>query len=189
MLTEDSKILPLSNKNGDFLIHTAINNGDLAMVSFLMNQEQNWFQSFNKKQETPILIALKQRNLDMAFLLWSQFSKVSLPVFESYRVLNSMKRRTFKGVLLYVRRIPEAALLLEKIVEDDMEILPLKDEDFQIIARHLNVLKKQRNSEAVRLVSTLKKCMIRGMEENFISLDEAMNVHHKKMLPRGFLKD
>ena len=165
LLQNGQDLLPFKNKNGDFLIHLAIQNNDLNMVDLITKREVFWFQCFNSKGENPILIALKTRNLDMATLLWNKLMKVSLPTFETYQVLNSIKRRTFKSILLYIRKVPDAVLLLDKILKGN-EFLPFKKEDINIIMRQCSMEKKQPTERCDQIINTLKKCVERFVDEN-----------------------
>lgn len=180
-------ILPLKNKSGDFLVHTAIEQNNLEMLNLIIKNEPNWFQSFNAKGETPVLIALKKRNVDMAYFLWKNLSQVQLPVFESYHILRNIQRKVFRGVLLYVRRIPEAAQLLEKML-DDGNFLPIKSEDAFLIARHFANLKNKRSKSALFVQSVLSKCLDRAVEENGFGIIEAMPIDVKKHIPMRVLK-
>ncbi len=185
-LKTGAKILPLRNRSGDFLIHQAIDQNDLELVGLVVKNESNWFQSFDAKGQSPILKALKQKNVDMAYFLWKNLFQIQLPVFESYHVLRNMQRKTFRGILLYVRKIPQAALLLKKILKETT-YLPIKPEDADLILRHLTALKNKKESFDAQ--ETLKACLRLVMEEYGDAVVKKLTSSQKNKLKLRLVKE
>jgi hypothetical protein len=182
MVKAGNEILSFKNSDGDFLIHLAVQKGDVKMVDFLTNQNPFWFQAFNKKKENPVLLALRNRNLPIAKLLWERLSTLTLPPFESHRILRNIRRDTFKNVLFFIRKTPLAAQLMDFMLEARW-YLPIHRDDFSIIARQFNKIKNRRSKEALLTLCVLEKCFKRGMEETGLMFKEAIPVHHRKLIP------
>lgn len=187
MIAQGEDILSFKNKEGNFLIHLAIQNDDKEMVDLLTKQNPFWFQAYNKKKENPVLLALRKRNLPIAKLLWDKLSTVTLPPFESYRILRNIRRDTFKNVLYYIQKTPLAAKLMNFML-GHRGYLPIQKEDFSIIARQLNKIKKKRSHQSRFTLTVLEKCFKRGMEETGLSFIEALPVHQQSLIPLRIIK-
>ncbi len=188
LVCKGCEILSFKNKKGDFLIHIAIQNDDYEMVDFLIRQNPFWFQAYNKKHENPILLALRKRNLPIAKLLWDKLSTLTLPPFESYRILKNIRRDTFKNVLYYIQKTPLAAKLMNFML-DHSGFLPIQKDDFSIIARHMNKIKKKRRPVAQLTLSVLEKCLERGLDETGITFQEAIPIHQRQFIPIRIIKN
>lgn len=182
LIRKGDEILSFKNKDGDFLIHIAIQNDDKEMVDLLTRQNPFWFQAYNKKKENPVLLALRKRNLPIAKLLWDKLSTVTLPPFESHRILRNIRRDTFKNVLYYIQKTPLAAKLMDFMLEHN-GFLPIQKDDFSIIARQFNKIKRKRNKVSRFTLEVLGKCFERGMEETGLSFKEAIPRHHRSFIP------
>lgn len=188
LVRKGCEILSFKNKNGDFLIHIAIQNDDYEMVDFLTRQNPFWFQAYNKKKENPVLLALRKRNLQIAKLLWDKLSTVTLPPFESHRILKSIRRDTFKNVLYYIQKTPLAAKLMDFML-DHQGFLPIQKDDFSIIARHMNKVKKKRRHFARLTLNVLEKCFKRGLDETGMTLQESIPIQQQRFIPIRIIKN
>ena len=186
LLKNGQQVLPFKNKNGDFLIHLAIQNNDAPMVDLITKNEVFWFQSFNAKKENPILIALKMRNLEIATLLWDRLMTVQLPTFESYQLVNSIKRRTFKSILLFIRKVPEAVNLMDNILKSS-HFLPFKKEDMNLILRQYAMAKKQKTPDSLKVMDSLKRCIEKCVDENGSDILDPISKVQKRILPKAFI--
>jgi len=186
LLKNGQQVLPFKNKQGDFLIHLAIQNNNTKMVDLITKNEVFWFQSFNAKKENPILIALKMRNLEIATLLWDRLMSTRLPTFESYQVLNSIKRRTFKSILLFIRKVPEAVDLMNNILKNN-NFLPFKQEDMKLILRQYEMAKKQKTADSKKIMKTLKQCIARCVDENGTEMLNPITKQCKRLFPKTFV--
>ncbi|MBQ8250746.1 MAG: hypothetical protein IJY92_02390 [Alphaproteobacteria bacterium] len=186
LLKNGQQVLPFKNKQGDFLIHLAIQNNNTKMVDLITKNEVFWFQSFNAKKENPILIALKMRNLEIATLLWDRLMSTRLPTFESYQVLNSIKRRTFKSILLFIRKVPEAVDLMNNILKNN-NFLPFKQEDMKLILRQYEMAKKQKTADSKKIMKTLKQCIARCVDENGTEMLNPITKQCKRLFPKTFI--
>ncbi len=187
LIKNGEKILSLKNKEGDFLIHIAIQNGDKNMVDLLIRQNPFWFQAYNKKGENPVLLALRKRNLAIGQLLWDKLSTVTLPPFESYKILRNIRRDTFKNVLYYINNTPLAAKLMDFMLNHS-GFLPIQKEDFSIIARQINKIKRKRNRVGRYTQHVLIRCFERGMDEMGISFHKTLPVQQKTYIPARIIK-
>ena len=188
LLKNGKQILPFKNKQGDFLIHLAIQNNDTKMVDLITQNEVFWFQSFNARKENPILIALKMRNLEIATLLWNRLMSVRLPTFESYQILNSIKRRTFKSILLFIRKVPEAVDLMGSILKNN-NFLPFTKEDMSLILRQYEMEKKHSTSDSKKVMETLKNCIVRCVDENGVDVIKPVSKQLKRLFSKTFVRD
>ncbi len=187
LINRGDEILSFKNKEGDFLIHIAIQNDDKEMVDLLTKQNPFWFQAYNKKKENPILLALRKRNLPIAKLLWDKLSTLTLPPFESHRILRNIRRDTFKNVLYYIQRTSLAAKLMDFML-NHRGFLPIQKEDFSIIARQFNKIKKKRNKVSRFTMEVLGKCFARGMDETGLSFQEALTHQQRSFIPIRIVK-
>ena len=61
--------------------------------------------------------------------------------------------------------------------------LPIQKDDFSIIARQFNKIKRKRNKVSRFTLEVLGKCFERGMEETGLSFKEAIPRHHRSFIP------
>ena len=126
------------------------------------------------------------RNLEIATLLWDRLMTVQLPTFESYQLVNSIKRRTFKSILLFIRKVPEAVNLMDNILKSS-HFLPFKKEDMNLILRQYAVAKKQKTPESIKIMDTLKRCIEKCVDENGVDILAPMTKQQKRLLPKAFV--
>lgn len=188
LLKKGVSLLPLKNKSGDFLIHQAIEQNDMDMLRLIIKNEPNWFQLFNAKKETSVWLALKQKNVDMAFLMWETMSCVQLPTFESHKILRNIRCKVFKGVLLHARKVPEASLLLDKIFSS-LVFLPFEATDVSLILRHLYYLKNKKDKQSLFIQRVLKKGIKRMFLQNETDVLNVLSGAKKRYLSQKLFRD
>lgn len=132
------------NKDGDFLIHKALEKKNKGLIKLIMKKQPLWFQCYNAKKEHPIEIALKNKDYKLAKFMFKVVSQTYLPPYENYLALNNIKRDVFYKGLENMLKSEEDFSFFKSVVFYSSNRLPVLESDFELIQMQYEKIKKEK---------------------------------------------